>query len=61
MKGTIVRCLQELTSKRFGDHKWKAALRKVDVPDAKVFLPADDVDDADVLKIMKAIGGTSSD
>ncbi|MCD4812833.1 heme NO-binding domain-containing protein [bacterium] len=54
MKGTIVKCLQELVKEKFGQDKWDAVVAKVpDMP--KVILSISDIDDS---KAMKAIQAT---
>ena len=59
MKGTLVKCIQELVTQKFGAEKWKEALSKAGMAEA-TFLPTEDIDDADFLNIMKAVGEVAS-
>ncbi|MEW6516574.1 MAG: heme NO-binding domain-containing protein [candidate division FCPU426 bacterium] len=54
MKGTIVKCLQELVVEKFGKDKWDAVLNKVEgMP--KLIMPIADIPDA---MVMQAVGAT---
>lgn len=55
MKGTIVQCLQELVSNRFGKEKWEQALKSAGLPSSTLFLPFKDVDDSLVMKVVTAV------
>jgi hypothetical protein len=56
MKGTIVKCLEELVKTKFGEDKWKAILTKAGMDPKAVFMVTAVVPDADVLKL---VGATS--
>ena len=56
MKGIILTCAAELVSTKFGADKWKAVLAASQLPEEKVFLASDDVDDA---KALEVIGNTA--
>ncbi len=55
MKGTIVACMQELVTKKFGAAKWKESLTKAGIPASKIYSTLEDVADTEVLGIMKGI------
>ena len=46
MKGTIIKCTQELVVDKFGESKWKEVLRASGYPENEVFLASADVEDA---------------
>ena len=52
MKGTIVKCLEELVKTKFGEDKWKAILTKAGMDPKSVFMVTAVVPDADVLKLV---------
>jgi hypothetical protein len=54
MKGTIVCCLEELVTSKFGKDKWLAILKEVGVPTYKLFTSVEDVEDATVMKAIEA-------
>jgi len=60
MKGTIVRCVQELVTEKFGVAKWKEALRKAGLPETQVFLTTQEVPDEKVMAVVKAVAETNS-
>jgi hypothetical protein len=60
MKGTIVKCMQELVTSKFGADKWKESLRKAGVSESHYFSTTEDVDDAVVLEVMKCIAGVTA-
>lgn len=55
MKGSIVKCLQELVVSTGGKEVWKTSLEKAGVNPATIFLPVADVDDAVAMNIVKAV------
>jgi hypothetical protein len=57
MKGTIVRCLQELVENTSGRPAWKATLTGAGLPATAHFGTLDDVDDALVLKLVGSAAG----
>jgi hypothetical protein len=54
MKGVIAICLGEFVAKRFGKEKWSNILETAGLPGTTSFLPSQDVDDAAVLKVIRA-------
>jgi hypothetical protein len=54
MKGTIVKCLEEMVTARFGVEKWKAILVKSGRPETAVFTTIEEVEDGEVLKMLGA-------
>ncbi len=55
MKGSIVKCLEELIITEFGKDKWEKSLEDVGIPKNTNFLPTMDIDDADVMKVVKSV------
>lgn len=55
MKGSIVKCLQELVLSTAGKEAWKESLEKAGVNPATIFLPVADIDDATAMKIFKSV------
>ena len=60
MKGTIVKCMEELVTKKFGAAKWKESLKNAGLPEARYFSITEDVAEAEILAIMKGIAGAAS-
>jgi hypothetical protein len=55
MKGTIVVCLEQLVTTKFGIEKWKEALRRAGMPESRTFTMLCDVDDTDAMRIMRSL------
>lgn len=55
MKGSIVKCLQELVISKAGKETWQQSLEKAGVNKATIFLPVADIDDQVALSIFKAV------
>ena len=55
MKGTIVKCLQDLVVEKFGKDKWEKSLQDVGLNKTTIFMPFSDVDDAAVMKVVQAV------
>lgn len=55
MKGTIVKCLQELVVEKFGKDKWEKSLEDANINKNTIFLPFTDVDDGAVLNVVQAV------
>lgn len=55
MKGTIVKCLEEMVTTQFGAAQWKKSLEDAGSKAATLFLPFDDIDDAVVLNVITAV------
>jgi Haem-NO-binding len=60
MKGTIVRCMEELVTTKFGEGKWKESLKKAGIPEWRSFTTFCDVDETEVMRIMEGIAGAAS-
>ena len=52
MKGTIVKCLEEVVQKLGGDAAWKKTLTAAGQDAARVFITTEDVPDADVVAMI---------
>ena len=55
MKGTIVKCVDERVTTRFGRESWEDALEEAGLDRATLILPVADVDDAVVMRIVKSV------
>lgn len=60
MKGTIVRCMEEMVAAQFGAAKWGEALKEAGIPEARLYTTMGDVKDTEVLAIMKGIAAAAS-
>jgi methyl-accepting chemotaxis protein len=56
MKGTIVKCMEDLVGAKFGAAKWKECLKRAGFVESKLYSTLEDVSDADVMALMKAVG-----
>lgn len=59
MKGTIVKCMEELVTQKFGAPKWKEALKRSGHSENAHFLTTADVPDGEVMSLMKGIADTA--
>jgi hypothetical protein len=55
MKGTIVKCLEELVSTKFGKGKWEKSLKDAGLKESTMILAITDVDDSQVMKVVEAV------
>ena len=55
MKGTIVKCLEELVVGQFGQETWQQSLENAGLPKFSIFLPMADVDDSQAVKVVEAL------
>ena len=55
MKGTIVKCMEELVTKKFGVEKWKQSLKDAGIPENRFFTTGEDVAEPEILAIMRGI------
>ncbi len=55
MKGTIVKCMEELVTKQFGAEKWKDCLTGAGLPARSVISTTTDVPDVEVTKLIGSI------
>ena len=60
MKGTIVKCMEELVIRKFGVGKWKEALKNAGLPETRAFSTMEDVSEPEILAIMKGIASAAS-
>jgi heme-NO-binding protein len=60
MKGTIVKCMEELVTKKFGAEKWRESLEKAGIPERRSFTVLGDVDEAEFMEIMKGVAAALS-
>jgi hypothetical protein len=61
MKGSIVKCMEEMVTEHFGAEKWTECMDRARIPSQRRnFTVLSDVGDEDVRNIMKAIGGATS-
>ena len=56
MKGTVVKCMEELVTGKFGAAKWKECLKKSGLPESKMYSTLEDVSEGEVLELMRGIG-----
>lgn len=55
MKGTIVKCLEELVVENFGEDTWRKSLEDAGLARTTIFLPMADVDDSKALEVVGAL------
>lgn len=55
MKGTIVKCLEELVVSKFGKDKWEKSLADAGLKKNTMFFTISDVEDAQVMKVVGAV------
>jgi hypothetical protein len=55
MKGTIVKCLEEMVVSQFGEDKWQNSLEDAGIKSPRIFLPFADVEDSVVMKLVTAV------
>jgi hypothetical protein len=60
MKGTIVKCMEELTIKRFGAEKWKESLAKAGMAPTRNFRTLEDLPDVEVMAVLKGMAAATS-
>lgn len=56
MKGSIAQCAEELVRTRFGDATWDEVCAQAGLRRDTYFMPAADIDDRAVLRVIEAIG-----
>ena len=56
MKGTIVKCMEDLVTSKFGAVKWKECLTKAGLSERKMYSTLEDVPDEEIMALMKGIG-----
>ena len=56
MKGTVVKCMEELVSEKFGAAKWKECLKRAGLPESKFYSSLEDVADGEVMALIKGVG-----
>lgn len=59
MKGTIVKCLEELVTEKFGAEKWRESLERAGIPEWRTFTVLGDVDEAEFMRIMQGVAGAA--
>jgi hypothetical protein len=60
MKGTMLKCLEELVSERFGAEKWRESLSEAGFSKLKTFNMLGDVDETHFMRIMKGVASAAS-
>ena len=60
MKGTIVKCMEELVTSKFGEGKWKESLKQAGIPEWRSFTTFCDVDETEIMRMMKGIADAAS-
>ena len=60
MKGTILKCLEELVTARFGAGRWRASLREAGISEWKTFTMLSDVDEAEFMRVMEGVAKATS-
>jgi hypothetical protein len=59
MKGTIVCCLRELVTEKFGADKWEKSLTDLGLDKKQMFTALQDVDDAVVMNVIQSVCKTT--
>jgi hypothetical protein len=60
MKGTIVKCMEELVTDKFGAETWKYALQRAGMPEDRAFSLLEDVDETEFLKLVNGVARATS-
>jgi len=55
MKGTILNCLEELVTQKFGDEQWRLSLKIAELPESRIYGTFEDVPDNEVHSLLKAV------
>lgn len=55
MKGTILNCLEELVTRKFGAEQWRLSLKLADIPGSRIYGTFEDVPDREVHSLLKAV------
>jgi Haem-NO-binding len=55
MKGTIVKCMEDLVIEKFGSGKWKESLQKAGMPEGRTYTAFCDVEEAEFTRIMTGV------
>jgi hypothetical protein len=59
VKGTVIKCMEEVAMEKFGVDKWKYSLKVAGVPDDRTFKTSEVVADEQVRAIMKGLGAAA--
>ncbi|MDY6903234.1 MAG: heme NO-binding domain-containing protein [Thermodesulfobacteriota bacterium] len=54
MKGTIVKCLKETVTTRFGEDKWQEICTRSDFPEESIISVSRDIDDEKVMQLFES-------
>jgi len=60
VKGTILNCLEELVTERFGAETWRESLKNAGLPEWKTFTTLGDVDESEFMRIVESVANTAS-
>ena len=55
MKGTIINCLEELVSQKYGPEQWRLTLKNAGLPESKIYGTVDEVPDSEVHALLAAV------
>jgi hypothetical protein len=55
MKGTIINCLEELVTRKFGDKEWRLSLKFAGLPQSKIYSTFEDVPDSEMHSLLQAV------
>ena len=58
MKGTIIKCLEELVVNKFGKDKWEMSAKNAGLDSGKAIFSISDVDDSQTMKIVESVCNT---
>jgi len=58
MKGTILNCLEELVTRKFGAAQWRSTLRMAGQPDSRIYGTFEDVPENEVHVLLNAVSAT---
>jgi Haem-NO-binding len=60
MKGTIVKCMENLVVEKFGAVKWKESLKKAGIVEERTYTTFCDVEETEFPRIMKGVAEATS-
>ncbi|MGO9404414.1 MAG: heme NO-binding domain-containing protein [Terriglobales bacterium] len=59
MRGTIIKCMEDLVIEKFGSRKWKESLEKAGVTDGRTFTAFCDVEETEFTRILEGVAETT--
>jgi hypothetical protein len=55
MKGTIINCLEELVTQKFGHKEWRLSLKIAGLPQSKIYSTFEDAPDSEMHSLLQAV------